>query len=306
MGIVPDLGTSQQLVFLIQTQLADVSGGTDYYTMNLLYNSKVIGFESDDMADARGLDFVGYENASGNWSISYSPCYQVGQLLCEKYNNDTPTANVQVRMNTTQSYNYYGMYKFGCGKSFSAAVSCPTTSCADECTMFTGYGTSDLSRSVMAMRKVTFPANYYTSLYADSNLLDFVITFRNNGAIVSTGLINAYTVVGTTMKNIKASYVNYYDYNSAKYNKGTRIPMMLRIAGGVLPDESRNATVIGVFFDDNIEARTFYTSIDKSYQIGCSTGSCLYYPNENINNVRNDNWHTNKRVEFYTIPPIQN
>lgn len=43
-GIVPDLGTSQQLVFLLQTQLADVSGGTDYYQMNLLYNNKVIGF----------------------------------------------------------------------------------------------------------------------------------------------------------------------------------------------------------------------------------------------------------------------
>ena len=43
-GIVPDLGSSQQLVFLIQTQAADVSGATDYYTMNLLYNNKVIGF----------------------------------------------------------------------------------------------------------------------------------------------------------------------------------------------------------------------------------------------------------------------
>jgi len=59
-GIVPDLGTSQQLVFLIQTQPADVSGATDKYTMNLLYNNKVIGFESDDLADSRGLDFVGY------------------------------------------------------------------------------------------------------------------------------------------------------------------------------------------------------------------------------------------------------
>jgi len=59
-GVVPDLGDSQQLVFLIQTAQADVSGGTDFYTMNLLYNNKVIGFESDDLADTRGLDFVGY------------------------------------------------------------------------------------------------------------------------------------------------------------------------------------------------------------------------------------------------------
>lgn len=118
--------------------------------------------------------------------------------------------------------------------------------------MFTGYGTGDLGSSVMAMRKVTFPSKYYGSLYADSNLLDFVITFKNNGNIVSTGLINAYSVVGATLKNIKASFVNYYDYSATKYNKGTRIPMMIRIAGGILPSESRNATVIGIFFDDNI------------------------------------------------------
>ncbi len=32
----------------------------------------------------------------------------------------------------------------------------------------------------------------------------------------------------------------------------------------------------------------------------------MYYPNKNINNARNDNWLTSKRVEFYNIPPIQN
>jgi hypothetical protein len=38
------------------------------------------------------------------------------------------------------------------------------------------------------------------------------------------------------MGNIKASYVNYYDYSgNNNYNKGTRIPMMLRIGGGILP-----------------------------------------------------------------------
>ncbi len=73
----------------------------------------------------------------------------------------------------------------------------------------------------MSMRKVTFPSTYYSSLYADDSLLDFVITFRNNGGIVSTGLINAYTIVGSKMQNIKASFVNYYDYTSSYYNKGT-------------------------------------------------------------------------------------
>jgi hypothetical protein len=303
-GIVPDLGTTQQLVFLIQTQLADVSGATDYYQLNLLYNNKVIGFETGDLADTRGLDFVGYDGTT-NWSISHSPCFQPAIAVCEKYNNDTPTKNIQYRVNSTQTNNFYGMYRFSCGKDYSATLNCPGD-CSDDCTMFTGYGTTVRSSSVMAMRRVTFPSNFYTSLYADENLLDFVLVFRNNGGIVSTGLINSYTIVGTTLQNIKAAFVNYYDFSASNYNKGTRIPMMIRIAGGVLPSESRNATVIGVFFDDNVEARTFYTSIDSSYQIGCSTGNCLYFPNENINNARNDNWLTNKRIEFYDIPPIQN
>lgn len=55
-----------------------------------------------------------------------------------------------------------------------------------------------------------------------------------------------------------------------------------------------------------MEASTFYTSKTSSYDIGCSTNNCLYYPNLNLNNYRNDIWPTNKRVEFYDIPPIQN
>lgn len=81
---------------------------------------------------------------------------------------------------------------------------------------------------------------------------------------------------------------------------------MIRVAGGVLPTESRNATVIGVFFDDNVDAHTFYTEKDESYAIGCSTANCKYYPNTGINLNMNDIWHTMRRVEFYDIPPIQN
>jgi hypothetical protein len=66
-------------------------------------------------------------------------------------------------------------------------------------------------------------------------LLDFVIMFYQGSTLVSTCLINAYTVVGSKMVNIKASYVNYFDYSASSYNKGTRIPMMLRIGGGILP-----------------------------------------------------------------------
>lgn len=126
------------------------------------------------------------------------------------------------------------MYKFSCGTAFSGGATCGGA-CVDECTMFRGWGNTDLMSSVMSMRKVTFPANYYSSLYADVNLLDFIIIFYQGGSKISMGLINAYTIVGNTLTNVKASYVNYWDYTSTQYNKGSRVPMMLRIGGGILP-----------------------------------------------------------------------
>lgn len=126
------------------------------------------------------------------------------------------------------------MYKFSCGTAFYAGATCGGA-CADECNMFRGWGNTDLMSSVMSMRKVTFPANYYSSLYADVNLLDFIIVFNQGGSKTSMGLINAYTIVGSTLTNVKASYVNYWDYSLTQYNKGSRVPMMLRIGGGILP-----------------------------------------------------------------------
>ena len=71
------------------------------------------------------------------------------------------------------------------------------------------------------MRRVTFPSTqFHSSMYADSNLLDFLVVFLQGTGFVSASLINAYTMVGTKMQNIKASYVNYFDSNSANYNKG--------------------------------------------------------------------------------------
>ena len=44
-GVIPDMGSSQQLVFLLQTNAADIDlGGGNAYTMQLIYNNKVIGF----------------------------------------------------------------------------------------------------------------------------------------------------------------------------------------------------------------------------------------------------------------------
>ena len=89
----------------------------------------------------------------------------------------------------------------------------------------------------MSMREVTFPSGYHTSMYADPTLLDFLFIFYQGTNIASYCLINGFTLTGAKMQNIKAAYVNYYDssYNAQTYNKGSRIPMLLRLGGGVLP-----------------------------------------------------------------------
>lgn len=65
--------------------------------------------------------------------------------------------------------------------------------------------------------------------------MDFIVVFMRGSTVIYSTLINTYTTVGARMQNIKASYVNYFDSSSTSYNKGERIPTMIRIAGGILP-----------------------------------------------------------------------
>jgi hypothetical protein len=308
-GIIPDLGVTQQLVFLLKTSTTDISAGgnpaTDF-TIQLLFNSYVIGFETTGAG--RGLDFVGYLTGSTAWSISGSPCYYQ-TVVCEKYNNDTPTYNTKTLQSANIGINWYGQYNFKCGTSYSPTPSPACSSnCAAECNMFTGYSLSDTGSSVMAMRQVMLPSGYHSPLYADQNLLDFLFVFKQGSSIISYCLVNGYTMTGARMQNIKAAYVNYYDsYNNPyPYNKGVRVPMMVRIGGGVLPAESNGATAMGIFFDDNVDAKTFYQDTGNSWAVGCSTGTCNYYPNAGLSNTRADKWLLNRQVIVYNLPPIQN
>ena len=75
-GIIPDLGVSQQLLFLLRTTTNDMSAGGNAateFTTELMFNSDVISFETSGAG--RGLDFVGYLTGSSAWSISGSPCF---------------------------------------------------------------------------------------------------------------------------------------------------------------------------------------------------------------------------------------
>lgn len=81
-GIVPGLGGSQQLLFLLKAPTGSISSGSvvsSAYTTQLMFNNKIISFESS--AAGRGLDFVGYGTALSVWSITTSPCY-LSTIVC--------------------------------------------------------------------------------------------------------------------------------------------------------------------------------------------------------------------------------
>lgn len=217
MGIVPDLGVPQQLLFLMKVPTVSNGAVSNDYHMRVLYNNKAIDFETLDGA-RRGLDFVGYDNAQSVWSISKSPCHAEGHIVCEKYNVVTPEKNTQIRNPGSNSKNFYGLYRFECGSAYTGTPSCVGGDCATACNMFTGLSTSDFGAGVMAMRRVII--NSHSSLYADEKLMDFVVVFLQGNTVVSSTLINAQTVVGDRLRNIKASYVNYFDNSATSYNKG--------------------------------------------------------------------------------------
>lgn len=169
--------------------------------------------------------------------------------MCQKYDNDgNQTMNAQYSVNDASGNSLYGIFIFNCGDPVNTTTYCGA-SCKTHCQIFKGYSASNTYGGMVSMRRVTFPTGYHSQLYADDNLLDFVVSFYHNSNMVSATLINAYTIKATRMANIKYSYVNYYDNGASIYNKGVRVPMMARIGGGVLPTESLGATVVAVFFD---------------------------------------------------------
>lgn len=141
---------------------------------------------------------------------------------------------------------------------------------------------------VFSLRRVRFPENFQSQIYPDDKLLDFVISFSratttgantvSDFAIISATLINAYTIMDSQIINIKAAFVNFYG-SPIEYNKGSRIPMFLRIGGSVLSSEHMGATMISIFFDESINANNFYENVvdyenKENFQIGCSATEC--------------------------------
>lgn len=90
----------------------------------------------------------------------------------------------------TTSYEKY--YSFVCGNG--QKVQCLDTTCKEECRLFKGLGTNSGESGIIAMRNVTFVKGYQSPIQASDKNLDFIVSFYHAGTLVSSMLINAYTV----------------------------------------------------------------------------------------------------------------
>jgi hypothetical protein len=57
-----------------------------------------------------------------------------------------------------------------------------------------------------------------------------VFAFYHAGTLVSSSLINAYTLNKTRLRNVRADLINYYHDNTLT-NSGSRLPTLLKISG---------------------------------------------------------------------------
>lgn len=89
---------------------------------------------------------------------------------------------------------------------------------------------TDGSAGVLSIRNVTFPKNYHSPIEAGTQNLDFIIAFYQNDILVTSSLINAYTVNKTRLQKVRADVVNYY-IDSSNKNEGDRFPTFLKISG---------------------------------------------------------------------------
>jgi hypothetical protein len=110
------------------------------------------------------------------------------------------------------------------------------------CNIFKGKtgGSTSGSSGILALPNIRFREDFkHSSLYADETLLDFVVNFYRGDlsvtndkpvsyTLVTSHLINAYTLNNYPPLNLKISMVNYYMGNT-KGNLGWRIPTLLRI-----------------------------------------------------------------------------
>lgn len=169
------------------------------YTMKIFTNPNIMNVSN------LGIDFVAYSPINRNWNVEDMSCYvdssttpTTQRYMCQKYNDHVYNRQID---NTFAKTDRYGLFTWTCGAGIN--VTCPTTDCSTQCQIlkggFSGGSMTRGSAGVLSIRNVTFIHSYHSPIQAGPLNFDFVIAFYHDGLLISSSLINAYTVNRTRL-----------------------------------------------------------------------------------------------------------
>lgn len=182
--------------------------------------------------NTQGLDFVSYNSTDSQWYLNSSSCYvdqapnPTNQIyMCQKFEDHVYGNQID---NFYESHSYYGVFRFVCGNGL--VVQCVVPPCTTQCNMFKGKNGVQGGGGAVSIRGINFTKSYQSPIKSNLYNLDFIVAFYNGGVLVSSSIINAYTVTSARLSKSSITLINTYN-DGTNYNTGSRIPTMLRYYG---------------------------------------------------------------------------
>ena len=277
-GVDPSV-SPQQLMFFMKVNLNQMSRPSpasfgQNYTMKIYTNPNIMNVSN------LGIDFLAYSASSRAWDVANTACYvdssttpTTQRYMCQKYNDHVYNRQID---NTFAKTNNYGLFTWVCGSG--QVVNCPTSDCSSSCQILRGgFSNANIttgSAGVLSIRNVTFIDSYHSPVEAGPFNFDFVIAFYHDGLLVSSSLINAYTLNRTRLQNVRADVINHYHDNTLT-NQGNRLPTLLKISGHLTLQEAGRKLIksIRVYFP-SVLAITNFVETSNANKFGCSTQNC--------------------------------
>lgn len=266
-------------------------GGTT--SQSIIFNFKALYSDITSFASASGTNLTNY----GGLMIMMNPLISVpGGSTVTLKQSVANHASVNVRgytLSSASAYNNYTYLEFSAFKSdglFSTFV--PTTAVKKA---FSFY---------------PLKLNDYSSVYADSNCMDFYMAAAdgisgplNKLVYNSYFLINGYTQTTSPMATITTAFVNYLASSTAPLD-GSTVPTFLKITGSVPAGQATSLSKIAIFFDN---LTPFFSNV-YSQEVYCygtdaaMMGLCDYRQGSGTTSDRY-NYNTLSRIEIPVTAP---
>jgi hypothetical protein len=266
-------------------------GGTT--SQSIIFNFKALYSDVTNFSSTSGTNLTNYAGIM----ILANPLISVPSgstvTLKQTVAND---ASVYVRgytLNTVSSYNNYTYLEFSALKSdglFSTFV--PVTAVKKA---FSFY---------------PLKLNDYSSMYADSNNMDFYVAAAdgisgplNKLSYNNYFLINGFTQTSSPMATITTAFVNYLASSTAPLD-GSTVPTFLKITGNVPAGQATSLSKIAIFFDNltpffaNLYTNEVYCYGTDSAMIGL----CDYRQGSGTS-AEKYNYNTLSRIEIPVTAP---